>query len=167
MHRNSLKLMEEFLRSLPDTELQILDIGSRVVEGQEKLGSYQKLLNPKWSYIGIDTEDGTNVDIVLQNGYEFPFEDGEFDVVISGQTIEHVEYPWVWFKEMARVLKKGGNCCIIAPAKIHEHRFPIDTYRYYPDGMKALAKWAGLEWVEVTRTTANSDMEDTRLIAIK
>lgn len=168
MHTNSLNIMEEFVEQyVPDTDLEILDLGSRVVERQQHLGSYRQFYtNSKWKYTGADTEAGTNVDIVIKD-YDFPFKDETFDVVISGQTIEHVEYPWKWFKELARVLKTNGLCCIIAPAKIHEHKYPIDTYRYYPDGMRALAKWSGLEVIKVKRVVVDAGMEDTYLIAKK
>lgn len=169
MHIGSLNVMKMFIeKRLPDKELKILDLGSRVVKGQEKLGSYRQLItNNKWNYIGVDTDTGENVDIVLKDGYKFPFKDEEFDVIISGQTLEHIEYPWVWMTELARILKKRGLCCIIAPAVIHEHRYPIDTYRYYPDGMKALAKWSGLTVLEVQRIVVDKRMEDTYLIAKK
>ena len=141
MHLSSLNIMKMFVENyFSDKELKILDIGSRVVDGQEKLGSYRQFVtNKKWQYTGLDAEAGNNVDIVAE-GDSLPFADEEFDVVISGQTLEHVEFPWVLMKELARVLKKDGLCCIIAPAVVHEHKYPIDTYRYYPDGMKALAK---------------------------
>lgn len=160
--------MREFVATLPDKELEILDIGSQVVARQKHLGSYRQFFNkPKWKYTGVDIEAGENVDIVLKDGYKLPFNNNQFDVVISGQTIEHMEYPWMWFIEMSRVLKYNGVCCIIAPAKIHEHKYPIDTYRYYPDGMRALAKWAGLEVIDIQRQVVNDDMEDTYLIAKK
>lgn len=168
MHLNSLKIMESFVENhLPDKNLEVLDLGSRVVEGQEELGSYRQFItNKKWHYIGADTEAGQNVDVVIES-YDFPFPDGTFDVVISGQTMEHIEFPWIWIKELVRVLKKGGLCCIIAPAVIHEHKYPIDTYRYYPDGMKALAKWGGLEVIKTKRVAVDRRMEDTYLIAKK
>jgi SAM-dependent methyltransferase len=168
MHASSLNIMKKFVDEyVPDADLKVLDLGSRVVTRQEHLGSYRQFYtNRKWEYVGADTEAGTNVDIVIKD-YDFPFEDGTFDIVISGQTIEHVEYPWKWFRELAWVLKMGGLCCIIAPAKIHEHKYPIDTYRYYPDGMIAMAKWSGLEVIKVKRLVVDEGMEDTYLIAKK
>jgi SAM-dependent methyltransferase len=168
MHANSFSIMQKFVQKyVPDKKLKILDLGSRVVAGQENLGSYRQFFtNSKWKYIGADISAGINVDKVIED-YRFPFKKGAFDIVISGQTIEHIEYPWVWFKEVARVLKTGGLCCIIAPAVIHEHRYPIDTYRYYPDGMRALAKWSGLTVLEAKRIRVNIKMEDTYLIAKK
>lgn len=173
MHANSLSIMQKFIAHYlsPDKRLNILDLGSRVVPDQSELGSYRQLCaNKKWRYTGADIAEGENVDIIITNGYKFPFNDEEFDVVISGQTIEHVDYPWVWFIEMKRVLKQGGICCIIAPAVIEEHRYPIDTFRYYPDGMRALARWSELEILEVERIAFTEDgikEEDTYLIAKK
>lgn len=161
------KFVAEFLS---DRELKILDLGSRVVPGQSYLGSYRQFCtNKKWHYTGLDIEAGENVDIVITDGYKFPFDNGAFDVVLSGQAIEHIEYPWVWFEEMARVLKKDGLCCVIAPAVSPEHRHPIDTYRYYPDGMRALAKWSRLVVLKVAREVfvSNEVEEDTYLIAKK
>lgn len=168
MHANSLNIVQKFVKQyFPDKELQILDIGSRVIPRQEHLGSYRQFItNKKWTYTGADTSEGTNVDVVIKS-YKFPFKKNTFDFVISGQTIEHMEYPWEWFVEMARVLKPGGMCCIVAPAVVHEHKYPIDTYRYYPDGMIALAKWSELEVVEVKRIPINAKTEDTYLIAKK
>ncbi len=148
-------------------------MGSATASGQTR--TYRQLIkNKKWHYTGIDIFAGENVDVVLKDGYKFPFEANTFDFIISGQTIEHIEYPWVWFVEMVRVLKKGGLCCIIAPAMCGEHRHPIDCYRYYPDGMRALAKWSGLEVIETNRmvyTIQPSKMyrvvQDTYLIAKK
>jgi SAM-dependent methyltransferase len=154
MHTTSLDAMRLFItKYLPDSELKILDLGSMVIlPPQCEPPSYRELLtNKKWKYIGADIASGENVDVVLDDGYKFPFKDEEFDVVISGQTIEHLEFPWVWFIEVKRVLKTGGLCCIIAPQRTHEHRCPIDTFRYFPDGMRALCKWSGLEVVEVSK----------------
>ena len=159
--------MKAFIRDyLPDKYLEILDLGSQIVRKQPE-GSYSPLFtNPKWHCLGADIVDGDNVDVVIEP-YKFPFPSNSFDVVISGQTIEHMEFPWIWFKELARVLKKGGLTCIITPAVIHEHKYPIDTYRYYPDGMKALAKWSKLRVLKTKRVVVDAKMEDTYLIATK
>lgn len=159
--------MSQFLATLPNTELNILDVGSQVLPFQVKRGSYKKFCLPAWKYTGADICPGINVDVVLEDGYKFPFPDNEYDIVISGQALEHMEFPWLWIKEVARVLKPGGLTCLIAPAKIKEHRHPLDCYRYYPDGMVALAKWANLEVVSVRREAFHEHMEDTILIAKK
>jgi SAM-dependent methyltransferase len=157
--------MDSFLRELPSDGMKILDLGSAIVDNQ-KCGSYKQFMKCNWRYVGADIEMGKNVNVVTLP-YDFPFVDEDFDVVISGQTLEHMEFPWLWIKEVARVLKKGGKCCLIAPAVIHEHKYPIDTYRYYPDGMRALAKWANLEVLKVERVVVDRKLEDTYMICQK
>ena len=159
-----MNLMKEFFDTIPNGPFSVLDVGSARVSNQ-KYGTYRDLIKSEWRYTGADISKGDNVDVVLTDGYTWPFEDSSFDVVISGQTIEHVERPWDWFVEMARVMR--DVCCVIAPAVIHEHRYPIDTFRYYPDGMVALAKHAGLSVVSVRRVPTSRGMEDTILIAKK
>lgn len=46
--------------------------------------------------------------------------------------------------EISRVLKDEGMACIIAPSGGVEHRYPLNCWRFYPDGFKALAKYSGL-----------------------
>ena len=94
---------------------------------------------------------GPNVDIVPQKIYQWDeVKDQTYDLVISGQALEHIEYPWLTMKEIARVLKPSGFCIIIVPSSIEEHRYPLDCYRYYPDGVAALARQADLNVVHLS-----------------
>jgi SAM-dependent methyltransferase len=143
MHDGSYKEMQKFVDTyLKSSEVvTILDIGSKDVNG-----NYKKLFNAhSFKYVGLDIESGDNVDIVVSDLYNWEeIESESFDAVISGQALEHIEYPWLTLKEIERVLKPDGYCCIIAPSAGYEHKFPIDCYRFLPDGFKALAKYAGL-----------------------
>lgn len=47
-------------------------------------------------------------------------------------------------QEMARVLKKDGLLCVIAPNGFGEHRYPVDCWRFFSDGMIALARYTSL-----------------------
>jgi len=97
------------------------------------------------------------------------------DVLISGQAFEHIEFFWVTMIEIARVLKPGGLCCIIAPSSGFEHRYPVDCWRFYSDGFSALARFARLKALEVLsgnkKGPKDNDAEDrwrdTVLIAQK
>lgn len=147
MHKSSFDKMKKFKEDYLDTkkDLKILDLGSQDVNG-----TYAELFQePGWIYHGTDMVKGKNVYIVLNNPYDWSsIEANSYDVVISGQAFEHIEYFWITILQVNRVLKKNGLACIIAPANGYEHRYPIDCWRYYPDGMKALAKWAKMEVVE-------------------
>lgn len=150
MHQSSYDNMKRFaevyLKEFSNKKLRILDVGSQDVNG-----SYKPLFNnSNWEYYGCDMVEGKNVDIVLKDIYNWKdIKSNSFDVVISGQVFEHVEYIWVTILEIARVLKDEGMACIIAPSSGNEHRYPVDCWRIYPDGFKALVKYAGLNALEV------------------
>jgi SAM-dependent methyltransferase len=133
--------MEFIARQVPGP--RVLDVGSMLAEpGQMTYKTIADELG--WKYVGLDMAPGYNVDVVATDPYKFPIESDSFDVVISGQTFEHIEFPWLTIKEIARVMRPGGIAIITAPGSGPEHRYPKDCWRYYPDGMRALAKWADL-----------------------
>lgn len=142
----SRRIMQEFVdRYLTNRELRILDLGSLDVTGNQN----KCFKNPKWKLVCADIVAGKNVDIVLQKPYEWDeFENESFDVVVSSQTFEHVEFPWLTIKEIERILKPGGLGCILSPSAGYLHRYPVDCWRIMPDGYAALAKWANLEVIK-------------------
>lgn len=154
MHESSYRIMTGFVQKYisSNKECTVLDIGSQLIDGQQGLGSYKNLFKgmPDVTYKGLDMVEGLNVDVVLSSPYDWSnVSANSADFVISGQMLEHVEFPWLTFIEINRVLKPGGMCCIIAPSSGIMHNYPLDCYRYYPDGMAALAAYASLEVLEV------------------
>lgn len=173
MHQSSIDKMkyfrDKYLNAFANSSLSVADIGSQNVNG-----TYRPLFeNPNWTYTGIDVLPGANVDVVLESAYEWKnVESEKFDVVISGQTLEHVEFFWLTLLEISRILKKGGVCCIIVPGAGPEHRFPVDCWRFFPDGLRAMAKYAKWEILEVTTVWKNNDAagekwKDSLLVARK
>lgn len=76
---------------------------------------------------------------------QFPIPDETYDIVLSGQVIEHVRKPWIWLREVTRVCKVGGLVIPVNPVSWPYHEAPIDCWRIYPEGMKALYEEAALE----------------------
>jgi len=153
MHQGSFDKMKAFrdgyLSEYLDFPLEILDIGSQIV-AQRQLNYRPLFDSPAWRYTGMDIEPGENVDVVVRNPYDWKEIAAEsFDVVVSGQTIEHVKFFWVTAFEIVRSLKEEGVACLIAPGAGEEHRFPVDCWRFYRDGMAALCEYAGARLVEV------------------
>src|SRR5512139_25316 len=114
MHKSSMLRMKWFIEShvskMAEHSIRVLDVGSYDVNG-----SYRELFEGRnCDYIGLDMEPGPNVDIVLPNPYDWSsIESDSFDVVVSGQAFEHIEFFWKTMEEMTRVLKAGGLLCII------------------------------------------------------
>lgn len=137
---------EKYLDQFQTKALHILDLGST------EMGACYKpiFVNKPWKYTGVDLSPGPNVDLVLAKPYQWSeIGTASVDVLISGQVLEHVEYFWITILEISRVLKPGAIACLIAPSSGPEHRYPVDCWRFYPDGMRALAKFGKLECVEV------------------
>jgi hypothetical protein len=112
--------------NVPNIEWHTLDIGSAHIEGGEQ--------NP--------------THIVSSSEYDYPISDNMYDLIVSGQVMEHVKKIWTWMKELKRITKKSGFIIIIVPVSWSYHEMPIDCWRIYPDGMRALAEDCGLTVVE-------------------
>ncbi|PWE18737.1 methyltransferase type 11 [Marinicauda salina] len=147
MHASSAENMERCVRwYLPDDRnaLKIADLGSQSVNG-----SYRELFSGADAFVGFDLEAGPGVDVVLDSPYDIPEEDGSFDLVVSGQMLEHCAHFWRVASEIERILKPGGLAFLIAPSAGPIHRYPVDCYRFYPDAWRALADWTGMRLVHV------------------
>lgn len=147
MHNSSYQHMQRLVSTYltPGQAIHALDIGAYDVNG-----SYRTLFGqPLWRYTGVDLERGPGVDVVLESPYRLPFASGSIDVIVSGQAFEHIEYFWMTWLEMQRVLRVGGLVFLIAPSRGPEHRYPQDCWRFYPDGYRALAKVGDFELLEV------------------
>ena len=153
MHESSMRRMEWFVKTFLNEKdnYSILDVGSYNVNG-----SYKELFEEeRFSYIGLDMEQGPNVDIVPASTYEWKeIEDDTYDVVISGQAFEHIEFFWLTMTEIARVTKKNGLICIIAPNGFEEHRYPVDCWRFHTDGMIALTRYCKLKLIHAHTNAA-------------
>ena len=152
MHPESMELMGEFIKMCVKENDTVLDVGSAMVNTGPRLMnlSYRTLLrNSNVEYTGLDIEAGRNVDLVVKDPYKWTeVKSDTYDIVISGQTLEHSEFFWLVFAEMARVLKPGGFMCLIVPKYHLTHRHPVDCWRFLPDGMKALAKYVGIKCIK-------------------
>ncbi|MFZ5569095.1 MAG: methyltransferase domain-containing protein [Thermodesulfobacteriota bacterium] len=161
MHQSSydkmIRFRDRYLADRKSAPLVIYDLGSQDING-----SYRPIFSGScWRYAGIDMAPGKNVDIVLRNPYAFrEIRGNSADVVVSGQAFEHIRYFWLTILEIARVLKPGGLCCVLAPSGGPEHRYPDDCWRFYPDGMRAMADFARLETLETSTQWQDEGYDD-------
>lgn len=148
MHLNSELLFKKYAVSYFKKGMKILEIGPA---GHPS--AYQKIVdNPLITWHTLDFESTTYINsssdsltYKLTTPYDFPVDDDQYDIVVSGQVIEHVEKIWLWIRELKRVIKKNGIIITINPVSWPYHEAPLDCWRIFPDGMKALADDAGLE----------------------
>jgi len=151
MHAASYEMMKEFSEKYVEPPCSVVDVGSI-----ECNGTFRPLF-AGCEYTGIDIVSGPNVDRVVE---PYNYGDEQYDVVISGSTMEHVEDLHAWASEVARICKPGGLICIVAPHTWAEHPHPVDCWRILPDGMRWLFR--SLNILE-----CRSGVTDTVLVARK
>lgn len=148
MHDSAYKDAERFSKNHldPQKHLMVADIGSMNINGCLR-PLFEQL--PFWEYLGFDLEDGPNVDHKLSSLYQWPeLRADSYDVVLATQVVEHVSQPWTWFAEVVRITRPGGLIYICSPNTWPFHEHPIDCWRVWPDGLRGLFEWAGVECVE-------------------
>lgn len=147
MHPTAYADAQEFVAKYLDGRgsLSVADVGSYDVNGTLK----PLFARDGWTYTGLDIAAGPNVDQVLPSAYDWPAQlQGRFDVVVSTQVVEHVPHPWRWIRSVAGLAKPGGMIYISTPNTIEYHPYPVDCWRIWPDGMRALFEEAGIEVVD-------------------
>jgi SAM-dependent methyltransferase len=141
MHLNSELLFRKHALKHFKESSSVLEIGPSGVPSV-----YQKIVagtSIHWDTLELyDTYPG--ITYVSQHEYKYPVEDNKYDIVVSGQVMEHVKKIWTWLEELKRITKPNGIIIIINPVSWPYHEFPVDCWRIFPEGMKALAETTGL-----------------------
>lgn len=132
--------------------IDILDVGGRSLDLNVSNRSYQEIFRDiSRNYYIADIVNGPGVTHVMPGPYTLPFDDSSLDLVVSGQTLEHVKNPFRSVAEMFRVLKPNGYICLIAPSAGPRHDNP-DCWRIMDDGFQAIAEEVGIstiaDWVD-------------------
>jgi SAM-dependent methyltransferase len=165
VHTNSILLYKKYVLPLFQDGMKILEIGPDSFPS-----SYQELakeFSVQWHT--LDVHSGQHLTYPNSSEYSFPIADDSYDFVLSGQVIEHVKRPWKWIPELARVTRNGGWVVTINPVSWIYHEAPVDCWRIYPEGMKALyedsaltvifSHWESLETPNFRRYTPGISRE--------
>ena len=122
-----IRALMEFAAQRLDPEDRVLDAGA----GEGRFRSYFSHTHytavdfaagdPSWDYGGLD---------VIADLESLPFANGVYDAVACTQVLEHVSDPLCVMKELARVLKPGGELFLSAPQNWHQHQKPHDYFRF-------------------------------------
>jgi SAM-dependent methyltransferase len=144
MHLNTELLFRKYALSYFKDGMKILEIGGSGITNFCKIVNNPTIT---WHTLDIDlakTEPVIENDhIISMNEYSYPVDNETYDIVLSGNVIEHVKKIWKWSKELHRILKKNGILITVNPVSWPFHEAPVDCWRIYPEGAKALFEDAG------------------------
>jgi SAM-dependent methyltransferase len=153
MHLNSALMFERHAAPFLSSTAEVLEVGP------DKTPSTLQSLAPhsRWDTVDLaaiaDRGDRmafasstpASLTFTMTDPLVIPIDDESYDVVVAANVIEHVQRPFEWVAEAARVLRRGGVLALVCPISWPEHRAPYDCWRIYPDGMRSLFDAAGLQ----------------------
>jgi SAM-dependent methyltransferase len=143
MHLNSRLLFEKYAAQYFRDGMRVLEIGP---DGFPS--TYRSLMGGRpIEWHTLDCYDSPKLTYPSAGEYNFPVSDEAYDITFSGQVIEHVRKPWKWLPELARVTRTGGLLITINPVSWTYHEAPVDCWRIYPEGMRALYEEARVQVV--------------------
>ena len=157
MHPEAYTYVRNQLHGKPLTGATVLEIGSYNVNG-----SVRPLCAGAASYQGIDVRAGRGVDEVA-DAADFDGH-GEYDLVISTETMEHMEHPEALIACALRALKPGGLLLITAAAPERaphgvDGGAPSKGEAYTAISPDALSEWlSGWEGVQVWHYPERGDV---------
>lgn len=123
------------------TEKKVLDLGS-------SWSPYSEYFPNRTS---CDIDDRPGVD-VIGDAHDLPFADGEFDVILCSEVLEHLHTPEKAISEMCRVLKPGGELILTTRFMFPQHDVPYDYFRFTEYGMRHLFRdWKVEELIPETK----------------
>lgn len=128
------KQLDAFLQKHA-TDKKVLDIGSG--------GSSYDRFFPHRLTVDIDPERKPDV---VADGEHLPFADGEFEVVLCTEVLEHTPNPQQLINELYRVTRPGGTVLLTTRFVYPIHDAPGDYWRFTEYGLRLLfKKWQQLE----------------------
>jgi SAM-dependent methyltransferase len=128
--RSRRRILEQWVRQLPPSDLSVLDVGGRIQP-------YRHLLTGQLgAYVSIDPVRTPLVN-VIGRAENLPFQSDLFDLVLCTQVMQYIPEPFQVAREIARVLKPGGFFFLTVPSA-----YPIDSdeecWRFLPAGIRQL-----------------------------
>ena len=102
----------KWLRTLPLDQMDAAEISGKLGTGYNFL-SYRQFWFPDWDVCkpGWTEEDGTPM---------------QFDIILSDQVWEHLDYPWRATRNVYSMLREGGWFYLCVPFYLKYHGAPYD-----------------------------------------
>lgn len=149
--------------------LKILEIGAgegSILKRLSELEFGKELYGLELSHTGVETINNKGISSLVEckefDGYNIPYEDNKFDLVIMSHVIEHVEYPRRLIQEASRV----GNVIFIEVPLEDTIRLTYDFVWdkvghinfYSPKTIRRLIQTCGLEVLNQKITHSSKDV---------
>ena len=133
---------------IPKMSGPILEIGSKDYGNTSTFRDYYDSSD----YIGIDMEDGKNVDHVLDLTKGIgPLSTEYFDLGICCSVLEHVRKPWIMAENSSSTISSRGKLYISVPWVWRYHPYPDDFYRFSWKGIIEL--FPDFDWENIYYST--------------
>lgn len=130
-------ILQQFVDTIPDTALTVLDVGGRIQPYRELLRGRQVF------YVAVDPQFDGLVDVV-SFGEELPIATAAVDLVLCTQVLTYARDPEALVDEIFRVLKPGGVLLLTVPAFFPRHH--DERWRFLPEGIELLlSDWKDVE----------------------
>jgi SAM-dependent methyltransferase len=106
-------------------------------------------------YIAVDIEEAEQhfgyraLDTRYFRGARLPLTDSEVGTVLCTETLEHIEEPAAFLRELRRVLSPGGRLILTVPFAARWHFVPHDYWRFTPAGLEQVLAQAGFREIRV------------------
>lgn len=135
-------VVRQLLQSATDGPTVVLDYGcaDRPYRNELPAGS---------EYVGADLPGNSEANVQLLEDGTVPLPDGEFDLVLSTQVLEHVKDPLRYLDECHRLLKPGGSLVLSTHGVMYYHRDPEDYWRWTPAGLRKILSERDFEVMEM------------------
>ena len=144
MHSSAILNLERFFKIYLKkfNNPTILDYGGASHGKQTTALNILKRYYTNYKYLTLDVAPNKNVDIVLKDPYKInELEKESIDIIICTSVFEHIEFFWLTYLEILKLLKPKGIFYLNVPSNGNFHRWSTDCWRFYPDSGNALVKW--------------------------
>jgi len=142
---NQLLYLKKFM---PEVSGPVLEIGSKDYGNTSSFRDYYTSSD----YIGIDMEEGENVDHVLDLTKNIgPLAREHFELGICCSVLEHVRKPWVMAENISCLIRPSGTLYLSVPWVWRYHAYPDDYYRFSWRGIIEL--FPDFDWQNIYYST--------------
>src|SRR2546422_3907558 len=126
----------------------------RVLDAGAGCAPYRTLFPSEYfRYVAVDREIAAGTSAIA-DGLHLPFKDGDFDLVLSNQVLEHVSDPRRVAAELTRVVSNRGYVLLSCPFVWEIHDFPVDYWRFSEEALRLLFADMDLVYLEPSTNSA-------------